>query len=93
MPFILIKIEHNFKKSIKFNFNVANPTLIFHFIFSTKGGNWNLIISLRWSVSDHENDICCRRHLSDETWREKKFFSYNLVPAKPTSVAKNSEIC
>ena len=34
---------------------------IFH-----KEGSRALIISLGWSISDHENDICCRGHLGDE---------------------------
>ena len=67
MHLFLIKLHITFLKiPSKLIFNLQNPNLTLNFTFSKKGGNWNLIISLEWSVSDHENEICCRGHLGDE---------------------------
>ena len=58
--------NHNTLKGVQ----VSDHVIDLNVTFSTKGGNWNLIISLGWSVSDHENEICCKGHLGDETWKK-----------------------
>ena len=58
LSFILNKIRHSsYKNSIKISFQLAKSKFNLKFHITTKGGNWNLIISFGWSASDHENDI------------------------------------
>ena len=85
----LIKLDKIFIKiPSKLFFNEQNPNLTFNFTFPTSGGNWNLIIFLGWSVSDHENEICCRGHLGDKTWKKwKNSIFFALHPCTPLNTS------